>query len=140
MELNEILSFLQQNSAAIIAPINGLVAVTGFVVSAIYWLKFKKSKTPSVRVLALGISATAFGVALQRSYWAIGRAFEYLNLLPFEFFNQWSWITLFPLAIVVYGYSKHLQLAMEETFGKFSYSVFLGLLVALYGIIYFLLN
>ena len=140
MELNEVLTFLQSHSAAIIAPINGLIAVTGFIVSAIYWIKFKKSETSSVRMLALGISATAFGIALQRSYWTIGRAFESLNILPYEFFNEWSWITLFPLAVVVYGYSKHLQLAMEETFGKFSYSLFLGLLVALYGIIYFLLN
>jgi hypothetical protein len=136
--LELISNLIQSDNSLFFIPLNALVAILSFIVAWVYGKKAFLTKNPDTRILALGIASTAGGLGIQRSYWTVVRAIttnhpELVEIL----YQHWSWITYIPLLIVIFGYSKHLQLIICEKFGKFSFWKYILLLIGIYFILLF---
>jgi hypothetical protein len=131
-------TIVQKDNSVFFTPLNALISILGFIVAWIYGKKAYLSTNTDVRMLAIGIAATAGGLAIQRGYWTVVRMITTIEPTYTEIlYKHWSWITFIPLLIVIYGYSKHLQLAICENFGRFSFWKYLFLIIMFYFILFF---
>ena len=119
------LETLINNFPIILIPLNLIVLGLGVIVSIVYGLKAKIA-TGDAKILAIGIAATAGGLSIQSIYWMVTRMIHEFGKV--ELYSILAWLTIAPLFLIIYGYLRHLELAIKDHFGNhwlLKYNLFL---------------
>ena len=125
-----------------IAALNLTIAIvlTMVVVEAVRCYRGRKLSWGG-RMMTIGFIISFTGWVLQRMFWAVGRMLESSGefYLHTEVYKSYSWVTILPLFMVVFGAGFFLAAMFESKVGPSWFAWYSGLTLSIWGLLAWIL-